>query len=114
MVRAILEAGLQIHWDLSVVGYDDIAFVGYMHPSLTTIWQPTYAFGAESAWLILKRLNHPAGAPQPNTLAPRNIHWHPTIKPATYELRSGRHVNLRTPVPIHFSAPVGAPHVLKG
>lgn len=39
--KAIYEAGLRIPEDISVVGFDGIEYSKYLHPSLTTMVQPT-------------------------------------------------------------------------
>ncbi len=42
--------------ELSVVGYDDIAYAKLASPSLTTVRQPAYDMGAAAARLLLERL----------------------------------------------------------
>src|SRR5690606_32569544 len=39
-LRAVLEKGLQVPGDVSVVGFDDILFSGYLMPALTTVKRP--------------------------------------------------------------------------
>jgi LacI family xylobiose transport system transcriptional regulator len=50
---AAREAGLRIPADLSVVGFDDLAFTQWSDPPLTTIRQPLLQMGAAAADLIL-------------------------------------------------------------
>lgn len=52
VMRAADEMGLKIPKDLSVTGFDDIDFVGMLHPALTTVKQPCYEFGWESMKLF--------------------------------------------------------------
>jgi LacI family transcriptional regulator len=49
------ELGLKVPDDLSVVGFGDLVFAGYMTPPLTTLKQYSYAIGEEAAGLMLAR-----------------------------------------------------------
>lgn len=52
-IRAVHDAGLRVPEDVSVVGYDGIAFADYCEPPLTTVRQPREAMGrAAVAWLL--------------------------------------------------------------
>lgn len=44
-IRSLTRAGVRVPEDVSVVGYDDIQFARYCHPSLTTIAQDTSRAG---------------------------------------------------------------------
>lgn len=44
-IRSLLNAGLKVPEDVSVVGYDDVPFARYSRPSLTTILQDTSRAG---------------------------------------------------------------------
>lgn len=46
--------GLVVPQDLSVVGYDDIPFAGWLSPALTTVHQPLRRMGEEAARLVLR------------------------------------------------------------
>lgn len=46
-------AGLRIPDDLSVVGFDDLAFTQWSDPPLTTVRQPLRRMGAEAAGMLL-------------------------------------------------------------
>ena len=54
-VRAILEAGLDIPRDLSIIGFDNIELSSVMHVPLTTIHQPKYEIG-QAAVEVLSHL----------------------------------------------------------
>jgi LacI family transcriptional regulator len=80
-MRAIFEADLRIPEDISIVGYDDIPFASFIHPSLTTISQSARSIGTESAQLLLKRLRNPQETPQRIIMNPKIIIRHSTSKP---------------------------------
>lgn len=54
--RAAFEAGLRIPDDLSVVGFDDLAFAAYLTPPLSTLRQPAYELGRRAAAAVLDLL----------------------------------------------------------
>jgi DNA-binding LacI/PurR family transcriptional regulator len=45
VIAALTERGLQVPRDVKVVGYDDIAMSAHLHPSITSIRQPTHLAG---------------------------------------------------------------------
>jgi len=47
-MQAYQDAGLRVPQDISVIGYDDQDFAGEIHPSLTTVKQPTSELGREA------------------------------------------------------------------
>lgn len=52
----IKEAGLRVPEDISVAGFDDIAFASYSDPPLTTIAQPAETFGREAVAMLIEVL----------------------------------------------------------
>jgi LacI family transcriptional regulator len=69
-LEAIAEAGLTIPVDIAVVGFDDMYWAPLLRPSLTTVTQPTYDVGAETARMLLGRINGFAGSARELMLAP--------------------------------------------
>lgn len=51
--------GKNIPSDYSIIGYDNIDMCEYVEPSLTTIAQPIYELGQQTAYMMLQRLSHP-------------------------------------------------------
>ncbi|MBC7344763.1 MAG: substrate-binding domain-containing protein, partial [Clostridia bacterium] len=56
IMQAILEEGLRIPADISLVGYDDILFSAYTKVPLTTVRIPKRRLGGEAVKMLLKRL----------------------------------------------------------
>ena len=51
--RAVLERGLRIPEDMSVVGYDDLPLASWIYPALTTVVQPMFEMAYHAAQLVL-------------------------------------------------------------
>jgi LacI family transcriptional regulator len=64
VLSAAARAGLSIPEDLSVTGYDDIAYASFTAPPLTTVCQPARAMGEEAVRLLLARLEGDEGPPR--------------------------------------------------
>lgn len=54
--QAAAELGLRIPEDLSVVGFGDLEFAGYMTPPLTTVRQSPYEIGTRAVQVLLQRI----------------------------------------------------------
>ena len=63
-LQAIEEAKLAIPEEIGVVGYDEISWTDLLRTALTTVSQPAYDLGHESARLLLSRLNGYSGSPR--------------------------------------------------
>ncbi len=70
---ALDEAGLSCPADMSVVGFNDMPFIGMLRPPLTTIAFSHYQVGTEAAQLLIERLNESAGPVKVLYLAPELI-----------------------------------------
>ena len=62
-IRALMNHGLHVPTDISVVGFDDIQSAAYHNPSLTTIRQPLYSMGSTAARILLQRIRGQATFP---------------------------------------------------
>lgn len=69
-LQAIDEAGLAIPSDIAIVSFDDMSWSTLLRPPLTAVSQPAYDVGAESARLLLSRLDGYDGAARMVTLSP--------------------------------------------
>jgi LacI family xylobiose transport system transcriptional regulator len=64
--EAARQLGLRIPGELSVIGFDDVAYAQWCGPALTTVRQPFAEMGAKAAGLVLALA---AGQPVPQTRA---------------------------------------------
>ncbi|MCX4852360.1 LacI family DNA-binding transcriptional regulator [Streptomyces canus] len=65
LIRALLEAGLRVPEDVSVVGFDDIPVSAYVTPPLTTVRQPFDAVAREGLRLLVQAIEKPDAEPAP-------------------------------------------------
>ncbi|HCG88488.1 MAG TPA: LacI family transcriptional regulator, partial [Alteromonas macleodii] len=56
-MQAFKQANLNVPNDISVAGFDDIAFSAFVDPPLTTIAQPAEEFGRTAVTLLVDLLN---------------------------------------------------------
>ncbi len=71
---AAREAGLNVPYHLSIVGFDDLDIAPHANPPLTTVHQPVRPKGEEAARLLLKLIAHPDyERPEHKTLETRLI-----------------------------------------
>jgi DNA-binding LacI/PurR family transcriptional regulator len=80
VLHAFAEARIQVPYDVSVVGFDDIPEAGYLNPALTTVRQDFHAIGQRAIDLVTATLNgattdvsllHPELVIRDSTAAPR-------------------------------------------
>ena len=71
-MEVLLNAGLRIPEDVRLGSYDNIAFSEYFKVPLTTVSQPKYEIGAESAKAVIERIRKP-GIPKTVLLKPELI-----------------------------------------
>jgi DNA-binding LacI/PurR family transcriptional regulator len=65
-IRALLDSGLKVPSDVSVIGFDDIQSAAFQNPRLTTIRQPLRNMGAIAAETLLRRIT---GGSNPKLIA---------------------------------------------
>ena len=68
--RVLRERGLRLPDDISLVGFDDVPWMGMVSPGITVVAQPTEALGRRAAELLLRRLADPACEPTVEQLEP--------------------------------------------
>ena len=63
VIAALSSKGLQVPGDVRVVGYDDIVMSAYVHPSISSVRQPTELAAQAMVRMLLETLdNHPIQA----------------------------------------------------
>ena len=73
-IRALVEMGLRVPEDVSVLGFDDIYAAAFHNPALTTIRQPLFEMGSIAAKSLLERVANGADRD-----VPREVSVEPTI-----------------------------------
>ncbi|WP_370078519.1 LacI family DNA-binding transcriptional regulator [Streptacidiphilus sp. MAP12-16] len=63
-IRAAKRSGLSVPGDVSVVGYDDSAFMNYTDPPLTTLRQPIDAMARAAVTLLVNQISGSAPTPK--------------------------------------------------
>jgi DNA-binding LacI/PurR family transcriptional regulator len=72
-IRAIMEHKLRVPEDISVIGFDDIQYAAFHHPSLTTIRQPLHEMGMVAARILLQRVREKATFPSSVQIMPELV-----------------------------------------
>jgi LacI family transcriptional regulator len=67
--QAVMEAGLRIPQDLSIVGFDNMEFTTGLHPGLTTVALPHYEMGSWGVQQLLALMESPTATGQQVQLA---------------------------------------------
>jgi LacI family transcriptional regulator len=67
-IGALHAMGMRVPEDVSIIGYDNIAFAADFEPALTTIAQPIAAIGQGCITLLLERIQQPDKQPAHITL----------------------------------------------
>ncbi|MCU0956594.1 MAG: LacI family DNA-binding transcriptional regulator [Hydrogenophaga sp.] len=70
IIGALGERGVAVPSQVKVVGYDDIAISAHLHPSLSSVRQPTQTAGAALVELLLERM---AGQPSRANMLPTEL-----------------------------------------
>jgi LacI family transcriptional regulator len=79
--RALDEAGLACPTDVSVVGFNNMAFIDMIRPALTTIGFGHYQEGTEAAQLLIERMNGATGPGKVLFLVPELVVRRSTAAP---------------------------------
>ena len=56
IINTLMQGGVRVPEDVSVVGFDDIPFAGVYRPQLTTVHYPIYETGKLAALLLLENM----------------------------------------------------------
>jgi LacI family transcriptional regulator len=80
-IRALMDHGIRVPEDVSVVGFDDIQGAAYHNPSLTTIRQPLQHMGGVAARILLQRMRGQATFPDAVPILPELVIRESTCPP---------------------------------
>jgi len=72
-MRAAHELGVRVPEELSVIGFDDIAYATMVGPMLTTVRQPLGELGRTAVNLLLRLLERPSSEPRQIELSTRLV-----------------------------------------
>lgn len=86
-IRALMDRGLRVPADISVVGFDDIQGAAYHNPSLTTIRQPLAQMGVVAARILLQRIRGQASFPDTVPIMPELVIRESTAAPGARQAR---------------------------
>jgi DNA-binding LacI/PurR family transcriptional regulator len=89
-IRALMDHGLRVPDDVSIVGFDDIQGAAFHNPSLTTIRQPLHQMGAVAARILLQRIRGQATFPDMVPIMPELVIRESTSPPGPRRGRSKR------------------------
>ena len=89
-IRALMDHGMQVPADVSVVGFDDIQGAAFHNPSLTTIRQPLTQMGRVSARILLQRIRGQATFPDMVPIHPELVIRESTCPPSPRRARGKR------------------------
>jgi DNA-binding LacI/PurR family transcriptional regulator len=81
-IRAMMDRGLRVPTDISVVGFDDIQGAAFHNPSLTTIRQPLAQMGVVAARILLQRIRGQATFPNMVPIMPELVIRESTAPPS--------------------------------
>jgi DNA-binding LacI/PurR family transcriptional regulator len=86
-IRALVDRGLRVPEDVSVVGFDDIQSAAYHNPSLTTIRQPLQQMGLTAARILLQRIRGQAPFQESVSILPELVIRESTCPPNPDRMR---------------------------
>jgi DNA-binding LacI/PurR family transcriptional regulator len=81
-IRAIRRAGLSVPGDVSVVGFDDSAFMNCTDPPLTTVRQPIESMGKAAVALLVNQIENVSVYPEELLFEPELVVRGSTGRPA--------------------------------
>lgn len=80
--QAIVEAGLKVGEDISVIGFDGLEISRYMAPALTTVYQPIFDLGHTAGEFMVNAIKHPKEK-IPNKIFPTKLIIRDSVKRLT-------------------------------
>ncbi|MGV7218048.1 LacI family DNA-binding transcriptional regulator [Bradyrhizobium sp. UFLA05-112] len=81
LIKTVQAAGLQVPTDLSVFGFDGIAYADYCEPTLTTVVQPRRDLGAAAAAELIALMTTGRAGPRKNIQLPATLALRDSTRP---------------------------------
>lgn len=89
-IRAVLDAGLRVPEDISVVGFDDIPPSAFLHPALTTVAMPKWEMGQRATDVLMARIHGgTVGQPAHRMILPTTLIVRESTRPPARKERGG-------------------------
>jgi DNA-binding LacI/PurR family transcriptional regulator len=89
-IRSLMDHGLRVPEDVSVMGFDDIQSAAYHNPSLTTIRQPLEQMGTVAARILLQRIRGTETSSDSVLISPELVIRESTAPPSPRRARGKR------------------------
>lgn len=89
-VRALVDAGLRVPEDVSVVGFDDVQNAAFNNPSLTTVRQPLREMGRLAARALLRQIRSGGEAEPDIPVMPELLIRESTLQPPDRPMKRAR------------------------
>lgn len=80
VIEAVRELGLHCPADVSVIGFDDLAFSALIDPPLASVYQPGYQLGATAARILIDRVRGDDG-PARHVVLPTELRIRNSVAP---------------------------------
>jgi LacI family transcriptional regulator len=80
-IRALMNRGLHVPGDVSVVGFDDIQSAAFNNPALTTVHQPLERMGLTAAAILVERMRNDETFPETVMIEPTLVVRESTCPP---------------------------------
>ncbi len=80
-MRALLEAGIGVPDEVSIVGFGNFQIASYVHPALTTVHMPLVQLGAETAAMLISLLQGSTAGEEYGKVLPCSLVLRETVAP---------------------------------
>lgn len=86
-IRVLREGRVHVPNDVSIVGFDNVAWAAFVEPALSTVEQPLEQMGCEAVELLLRRIDAPE-APREHRVLPVELVHRSSVKNLSLQPKS--------------------------